>query len=421
MPVMASRGPFRRVNRRSFLGGSLAAVAASAVPGGAFAAGSDRVRIGLVGCGGRGTGAALQAATADPGVVITALGDLFSDQVDATTAMLSASLGRRFDCPAERRFAAADAGLRVIASDVDAVILATPPYLRPGHVVAAVQAGRHVFCETPTAVDAAGVRTMLAVADLARTRGLSFVSGFHSRHHAPTVATITRILEGEIGRPLRGVAISHIGLPWRREPQPGSTPAETVQRNWITDDRLSGGGFVEHHVHAIDRAIWALGDDAPTAATAVHAEAFLPPAVATPTTATIHYRFADGRSLEACLVRREDIEMRIEESLEATAGRADLRQHTLVGNILRDPARSGSDGRHGDGQVASGHAAGVASLVRALRSGRRVDDLETACRSTMIAVMGRMASESRDEVSWHDLWPRVTESSPLRPLQCSRV
>ena len=411
MPAMASRGSSPRLSRRAFVGGSLAAAAATALPGGAFAAGTDRIRIGLVGCGGRGTGAALQAAAADPGVVITSLGDLFADQIASTSAILRAALGLRFDCPAGQRFASADAGLQVIGADVDAVILATPPHLRPGHVVAAVHAGRHVFCETPTAVDAAGVRTILAVAGEARRRGLSFVSGFHSRHHAPTVATITRILDGAIGRPLRGVAISHIGLPWQRRPQAGSTLAEAVQRNWISDDRLSGGGFVEHHVHAIDRGIWALGDEAPATATAVHAPSFLPALPLASAAATIHYRFDDGRSLEACLVRREGIDMRIEESLEASAGRADLRDHTVVG---RDEWRAA-------GSPAGGHAVCIASLIRAMRSAGRVEDLEAACRSTMIAVMGRMAAETSGPVAWRDLWPHVTSSSPLRPLQCDAV
>jgi predicted dehydrogenase len=411
MPVMAFRGSSRRVPRRSFLGGSLAAVAATVLPGGAFAAGSDRIRIGLVGCGGRGTGAAIQAAAADPGVVIAALGDLFADQVAATATILGTALGRRFTCTADRCFAAADAGQRVIASDIDAVILATPPHLRPGHVVAAVRAGRHVFCETPTAIDATGVRTILAAADEAERRGLSFVSGFHSRHHAPTVATIGRILDGRIGRPIRGVALSHIGPPWQRAPHPGSPASEVVQRNWISHEQFSGGGFVEHHVHAIDRCIWAFGDEAPATAVAIPAPTALPMPTNSPAAATIDYRFADGRSLEACLVRREGIEMRIEESLEATAGRADLHRRTVVG---RDAWRA-------DGDSAGGHAACIASLIRALRSASRVDDSRPACRSTMIAVMGRLAAETRETVAWKDLWPGTAGASPLRPIQCDAV
>ena len=411
MPGLASRGSVRRVHRRSFLGGSLAAIAATGLPGGAFAGGGDRIRIGLVGCGGRGTGAAIQAAAADPGVVITALGDLFADQVEATSAILRDVLGQRFACDAERCFAAADSGLQVIASDVDVVILATPPHLRPGHVAAAVRAGRHVFCETPTAVDAAGVRMILATAAEARHRGLSFVSGFHSRHHPPTVATIGRILDGRIGRPLRGVAIGHVGLPWRRPPRPGSPPAEVIERNWISAERLSGGGFVEHHVHAIDRCIWAFGDEAPATAVAIPAPAALPARPNVSEAKRIHYRFADGRALEACLVRREGIDLRIEESLEATAGRADLRGRTVVGR----------DAWQADGDSSGGHAACIASLIQALRSAGRIDDLETACRSTMIAVMGRTAAETHGTVAWQDLWTSPADVLPLRPIQCEGV
>jgi predicted dehydrogenase len=266
-----------------------------------------------------------------------------------------------------------------------------------------VRAGRHVFCETPAAVDAAGVRTILDVAAEAHARGLSFVSGLHSRHHAATAAIIARVLDGGIGRPLHARATSLVGLPWSRGTEPGWTAAEIAARNWISDDRLSGGSLVEHHVHALDRAIWALGDEPPIAAVAVPAARPLPspPEGAWAPAATVRYHFAAGRVLDAGIDRRAGTRTEIEEWVRGTSGQADLRRH--------------------DAATPNAHQACIAALVRTLRSSGRVDDLATLCRSTMVAIMGRTAAETGGPVAWHDLWPVAAEPLPLRPLQSERV
>lgn len=372
----------RRIGRRPFLGAALGAAGALAAlrrAGGAFIPGSDRIRIGLVGCGGRGTGAALQAASADAGVVVTALGDLFADQVASSATLLEAS--GHLDCPMQRRFSGADAWLRVIQSDVDAVILAAPPWLRPDHVMAAVRAGRHVYCEKPAAVDVAGIATVRSACAAARQRGLSFVSGLCPRRDEATARTVARIRAGGVGRPLHAAVHARLGLPWRRPMQPGWTALEVTVRNWISCDRLSGGQLVEHHIQALDRAIWALGDDWPTSAE---------PLVTADGMTGVRYGYDDGRFLDASIDRREGGGRWIEESLAGTVGEADLRRHIVGG---RQHAGSGRDPLQ----------ACAVALVDSLRSGHPADDGAALCRSTFAALMGRTASATGRRVDWRDL------------------
>lgn len=407
--VVTSRSPStHRVSRRAFLEGSVA-VAAAAIPGGAFAAGSDSIRIGLVGCGGRGVGAAVQAVAAHPGVVIAAVGDLFADQLDAARATLSATCGNRFS--PRGLFHGAQAAELVIASEVDAVILATPPCFRPAEIAAAVRAGRHVYAEAPVGVDAMGVRFAAAAADDGIRRRLSLASGLQSRHHAPLRSTVAAVASGRIGRPLRAVAIHHVGLPWVRPLQPGWSAEDAAVRNWIGVDRLSGGGFLQHLVHAIDRCSWALGEPTPLSATAIPEAIALPQPLHRGIEAAVRIAFVDGTSLEAGIVRREGIEDHVAEAIQGSHGTADLRRCT----VAKDAALASPTGE------ASGHAACMAAFIDSLRSKPPRTDLAAACRSTMLAVMARSAATDGGTVSWHDLWRPSSAPLPSGPVQSSMV
>lgn len=397
------------VSRRSFLEGSAALAVTAALPGGAFAAGSDRIRIGLVGCGGRGVGAAAQAVAADEGVVIAALGDVFADQLAAATATLSATCGSRF-APAGL-FHGPEAAQLVIAADLDAVILATPPAFRPAEIAWAVAAGRHIYAEAPLGVDAAGVRAAAAAVEAGRRRGLSLASGLQSRHLPVLCATVAAVAGGRIGRLRQGVAIHHLGLPWMRPAQPDWSAEEARLRSWINDDQLSGGGFLHHLVHALDRCSWALGEPTPLLATTDFPPAPLPAPPARGTAATARIAFADGTTLEAGIVRRAGIEDRIEEVIEGSRGRADLRRGTVAGNAV--PAGGPVEG--------GGHAACMASFIASLRGGPARADLATAARSTMLAVMARTAVATGAPVAWHDLWQPAPGPRSARPVQSSRV
>ncbi|MCX7431204.1 MAG: Gfo/Idh/MocA family oxidoreductase [Planctomycetia bacterium] len=396
----------RGTSRRSFLGGTVAASSAALVSlptGGLFAAGEQRLRVGLVGCGGRGTGAALQALEADPAVRVVALGDVFADQVASSAEVLGAA-GERFDCPAAQRFVGQDAYRRVINSGVDIVLLAAPPHTRPLHLEAAVAAGKHVYCEKPVAIDAAGVVRAAAAAARSRANGLSLVSGFCFRRDTRMVEMVARIHDGAIGRPRLVQAHAAIGLPWRQPLEIGRESGEWPLCNWISFARFSGGHFVEQHVQAIDRAVWVMGDVAPLMAegmaSSVCSSNGAHDNVATgaigdcPAATAVRYTFADGRTIEASIDRRERAGDRIVETVVGSAGSCDLVRGVIAGRHDWTAVPQPGPGRF---------PAAILALVGGVLSGRSVHDGDTMCRSTLMAVMGSMAAESGRPLAWNEL------------------
>jgi len=397
-------------SRRAFLGGTAIASCAAigTLPtGGLFAAGQQRLRIGLVGCGGRGTGAALQAIEADPAVSLVALGDLFADQVTSSAEVLGRRAGDRFDCPPTRWFVGPESYRSVIASGVDLVLLAAPPHVRPLHLEAAVAAGKHVYCEKPVAIDVAGVVRASAAAARSRATGLALVSGFCFRHDPRMAEMVSRIHDGLIGRPRVVQAHAAIGLPWRKPVESERDPGRWPLANWISFARFSGGHFVEQHVQAIDRAAWILGD--------------LPPVIAEPidpdtaptmgpsrcrdrqstgaigdcaASTAVRYRYADGQTIEASIERRERPCDWTIETVIGSAGSCDLLRGTMSGRQpwAAKPAPGPDRFR-----------ATMETLVQGILSGRAPHDGAHMCRSTLMAVMGRMAAETGRPVTWNGL------------------
>lgn len=365
-----------RLDRRRFIAGTVALPACGLVlpSGGAFAAGGDRIRVGIVGCGGRGTGAALQAVAAAPGVEVTALADAFADQLESSARVLTARAGAAFACPPERRFVGAEAWRHVLQSDVDIVILATPPAFRPGHAAAAVAAGKHVWCERPAAVDVAGVRRVAAACAEAADRGLAFAAGLGARHDAATATLVNRIRDGAAGRPLSVTVRADLGLPWYRPARPGWTAAEFELRNWISHDRFSGGHLVERHVDAIDKALWVLGDDDPVAA------------IPARDAGGVRLLMADGRHVDAALRRRDRASGLVEEHVRCTNGTRDLRRPPEAPHGSRHPLQSA-----------------MTCLVTAVRSGRRLDDGPRLCRASLAAIAGRIALQTGAAIAWQTL------------------
>lgn len=404
-----SHGRRRGISRRSLCGRSLAASAAAMLPfplpeAGVFTAGAPRLRVGLVGCGGRGTGAALQCLESEPTATVVALGDLFADQLGSSADLLERAGGRRFDCPAERRFVGDQAFRGVIDAGVDVVLLAAPPHVRPLHLEAAVAAGKHVYCERPVAVDVEGVVRAAAAAAASRAAGLALVSGFCFRRDRQLGELVDRVQDGGIGRLLSARAHSAIGLPWRRSVTDASASSQAI-RNWISYTRFSGGYFVEHHAEALDRLLWLFGDQRPVSAEPLWRR---PPSAAAgpsafrpidglgdcPSAVAVRYRFADGATLEASIDRRERACDRVVEDVCGTAGRCDLLSRSISG---RTPWAAGSEPRP------NRHRAAVAALLEGVVSGRHPHDGRTLCQSTLVAVMGRHASETGNRVAWEDL------------------
>src|SRR5262245_57199349 len=247
-------------SRRTFLTGSGAVLASSALARSAAGARSDDLlRVALVGCGGRGTGAALQAlATAGP-VQLVAMADAFHDRLDSSLAEIVAGAPTRVDVPESRRFVGFEAYRAAIDLDVDVVLLATPPGFRPLHFEYAVRKGRHVFMEKPVAVDAPGVRTVLAAAAEARQKGLKVGVGLQRRHDPAYVETVRRIREGALGKVLLYRCYWNSAGVWTRPRQPEWSEMTYQMRNWYYFNWLCGDHIVEQHIHNLDVCNWIQG------------------------------------------------------------------------------------------------------------------------------------------------------------------
>jgi predicted dehydrogenase len=254
--------------RRSFLKRAAAASAgATLAPSlSAFAsvhvggARGDELKIGLIGCGGRGTGAAGQALSTSGPVKLVAMADVFADRIDGALASLqeNGDFRARIDVPAARRFAGFDAAAQLIASDVDVVVIATPPHFRPAHFEAAVAAGKHIFFEKPVAVDAQGVRRVIAAAETAKGKKLSVVCGLQRHHQSGYLQAMERIHRGDLGRILFARCAWDMGSLWHHDRKPGWSDMEWQLRNWLYFTWLSGDHIVEQHVHNLDVVNWAL-------------------------------------------------------------------------------------------------------------------------------------------------------------------
>ncbi|MGE3809399.1 MAG: Gfo/Idh/MocA family protein, partial [Gemmataceae bacterium] len=257
-------------SRREFLMTSSAALAGALISPQAHAAGSDLLRVALIGCGGRGTGAATQALRADANVKLVAMADAFEDKLEASLATLQKdqAIAAKIDVPAERRFVGFDAYQQAIAA-ADVVLLVTPPHFRPLHLKAAVEAGKHVFCEKPVAVDAPGVRSVLETCKMAEKNGLSVVNGLCLRYDNGFRETVRRLHEGAVGDIIALQANDYRGGRSRRPRAPEWTDMTYQMRNWYNFTWLSGDFNVEQHVHFLDVCAWVMKDEYPVSAIAM--------------------------------------------------------------------------------------------------------------------------------------------------------
>ncbi len=261
------------VTRRAFIGSVTAAGAAAVAAGtggtsvraqtpGAqtrstpFAPDGQLLKAGLIGCGGRGCGAAANFLDAGPNLRIVALADVFEDRVTEARRLMKE---RGQDIPDSRCYTGFDAFQKLIASDVDVVLHATPPHFRPMHMAAAVDARKHIFLEKPVAVDVPGVLAVMQTAERATSQGLSIMTGTQLRRELPRMEVQKRIRDGAIGD-IRAVrALRNQGALWYRVPQPGWSDMEYMLRDWVNWAWLSGDIIVEQHIHHLDAMLWVLG------------------------------------------------------------------------------------------------------------------------------------------------------------------
>ena len=401
------------LSRRDFLKTSAAVSLAAALPRipGAYAAGSDIIRIGMVGCGGRGTGAAINCLEADPGVEIIAMFDLFQDRVDSSLHKIREKFGGQVKVTPERMFTGFD-GYKKLAAvpEVNLVVMASPPGFRPMQLRAAVEAGKNVFMEKPVAVDPVGVRSVIASSEQAAQKGLAIVCGTQRRHQARYLELMKRVHEGAIGELVGGQCYWNQADLWVKLREPGMSEMEWQCRNWLYFTWLSGDHIVEQHVHNIDVMNWAfralpekvMGMGGRQARTG-------------PEFGNIYDHFAvefeypgGVRVMSMCRQTKGAAE-RVEEKLVGTKGVA-----FGYGEI------KGQNPWKWEGEERNPYVQEQADLIASIRAGKPLNEGRRIAESTMCASIGRMSAYTGRAISWDwamnssqlDLTPKTYELGP---------
>lgn len=378
--------------------GGLAA-SSLAFPRGAFAANSDTLKVGLVGCGGRGTGAASQALNADPNVVLTAVGDLFPEKCAGAVSNLrrSEKIAERVMVTPDTSFAGLDAYQKVIGSGVDVVLLATPPGFRPLHFVAAVNAGKHVFTEKPMATDAPGVRATMEAAKLAKERGQAVVSGFCWRAEYGRREFYQRVHDGAIGE-VRAVHATYLTGPVKPMPPASERPAgmgdvEWQLRNWYNFVWICGDGLVEQACHSVDKIAWAMKDVPPLRAVATGGRQIPNNEGNIFDHIDVFYEWEGGA--RATMAQRQ-ISNCYSDNSDYLLGEKGF--GTIKG--WSAPIITGATTWRYRGPKNDMYQTEHDELFASIRSGNVINHGDWMCKSTLMALMGRMAAYTGQEVTW---------------------
>jgi predicted dehydrogenase len=417
-------------SRRTFLQAGAAVATGLVVPRYAWAAGSDTLRVGLIGCGGRGTRGIIQNMQCAPGIELIALGDLLPDRVArarrqiAEHAATDPAVAAAVRVTDERCFTGFDAYRRVLETDVDLVMLATPPGFRPLHLRAAIDAGKHVFAEKPVATDVAGIRSCLETYELALQRRLGIGVGTQRRHHSGYIGVMDRIRDGAIGEVLNGQVYWNQGGLWSAARETGWSDTEWQIRNWLYFTWLSGDHIVEQHVHNIDVANWVLGGP-PVRATGVGGrQSRVEPMYGhVYDHFAVDFEYAGGTHILSMSRQIQGARGRIGEWFQGSKGRS----HTSEGGPYRIDGTQRWEWERPDGWV-SNLVQEHADLVTSIRAGRPRNDLKRMAESNLTAIMGREAAYTGEVVEWdallvaeQDIAPRALADVQYGPLDVPPV
>lgn len=390
-----------KTNRRIFLKSTGAVVLGSTLP---FAVGAkpaglkaNTLKVGLIGCGGRGTGAAAQALSADDDVVLTAMGDVFSDQLEASYANLLEEKPDKVKVDKAHKFIGFDAYQKVIDSGVDVVILTTPPGFRPQHLMAAVDAGKHTFCEKPVAVDAPGVRMVIEAAKKAKARNLNLVSGFTFRYDNPKRALFQKVLDGAIGEVTTVSSTRNGGDLWYKPRESKWTDMEYQLRNWYYQNWLSGDYLVEMIVHSLDMMAWALGDKMPVRATGTGGRQVRvdPKFGNIYDHFAIEYEYANGARAFSFSRQQPGCSNRNTVEISGTQGNAFV-------NAAQGVNIKGKENWEYKGEKNNPYQTQHDELFASIRKNRAMNDGERMANSTMMAILGRMVGYSGQTITWEE-------------------
>ena len=380
------------------------------------AAPGREIKVGVIGCGGRGSGAIQNLFDAADGIRLTALGDVFPDRLEGLRKMAAEKLGQ--EVPDENCFIGFDAYQKVIDSGVDMIIDTTPPVFRPDHFKYAVQKGVHSFLEKPVAVDAKGYRTVMAAAKQAQAKGLCVVCGTQRHHQRPYVEAFRKIQEGYIGEITGGNVYWNQGMLWYRNREKGWSDMEWMIRDWVNWKWLSGDHIVEQHVHNIDVFLWMSGYKVAKATgfgarhrriTGDQYDQF-----------SIDFEMENGVHLHSMCRQIDGCSNAVGEIIYGTKGSWNSFDHEikdLEGNVVWkfDKEKAEAEFRQHNPYVLE-HV----DLVNHIRKGEPIDEATACAMSTLAGVMGRTSAYTGDAVTWDEMSQSEMDYLPER-LEVGRI
>lgn len=393
------RNDISKSTRRTFLKSTSAAALSASIAGSGdlsrrvYAAGDDVIKIGMIGAGGRCTGAAMDAMRADDGVRLVAMSDVFQERVDASRAEIKSKMPDQYAVDDNHAFVGCDGYKKVIESDVDVVLIACASLFHPPYSKAALEAGKHVFVEKPHAIDPSGVQIVRETIDLAKRKNLSLVSGLMNRYVPGVQETMKRIHDGAIGD-IVAIEENFLRAPYvLKARQPDDSEMEYQFRNWYHFSWLSGDDVIQSLVHNLDKALWALGEKPPAKAHGLagrssmfgelYGDVFDHHSVV--------YEYDDGVKIYALCRTQDNCHNGVSDIIMGTKGKCDLLNNRITGETHWQ-----YEGPHGNGYI-NEHK----DLFQGIRTGRPVVS-EYMAASTMTAVMGQMACYSGIQLTWEE-------------------
>ncbi|WP_352423424.1 Gfo/Idh/MocA family oxidoreductase [Proteiniphilum sp.] len=374
-----------------------------------LAADGKELKAGVVGCGGRGSGAAINFLNAANGVTIVALGDVFQDRVDNLAEKLKTE--KNIDIPADKRFVGLDAYKQVIDSDIDVLIDCTPPFFRPEHFKYAVEKNKHSFLEKPICVDSAGYRTIVAAARQAQAKNLSVVTGTQRHHQRAYVESYKQIMNGAIGEITGGTVYWNQSMLWYRDRQPQWNDFEFMVRDWVNWKWLSGDHIVEQHVHNIDVFTWFSGLKPVNAVgfgsrqrrvTGDQYDNF-----------SIDFTMENGIHMHSMCRQIDGCANNVSEFIQGTKGS----WSSNGGHVIKDLAGNVIWQYDGEAEKASfqqtdPYTLEHVNLINCIRSNKPIELASETAVSNMAGIMGREAAYTGQQVTWDAMTAAPLDYTP---------
>lgn len=405
--------PGEHLDRRQFMKKTAAAagtVAAFSILSSANAdtkATGETLKVGLIGCGGRGTGAAREALLADKNVKLVAMADTFKEQITGAREKLRKSeAGDRVVVDDGHMFDGLD-GYKQLIELCDVIVHATSPGFRPLHMRAIAEAGKHCFLEKPVAVDPVGLRSVMESSKILKDKGKCLVSGLCYRYHFAKQDIIQQIHGGKIGDVLTMQTSYNTGGLWHKGRQPEWSEMEYQVRNWLYFDWLSGDHINEQHIHSLDKIMWVMNDEPPVKCTASGGRAQR----TDPKYGNIYdhfstvYEWANGARCFSSCRQWESTSTDVSDWITGTQGTAELQSHSIK---FRDGSTWAHEPKGEDNMYQNEHN----HLFAGIRNGDVLNDGDYMCKSTLMAIMGRMSAYTGKTLTWDQMMASKLDTFP---------